>query len=153
MNRRVALVAGLAGLVLLTACSSGGTIGGTAQSGVHSVVSSVPPPPTETVDPNTEACAKVSEYMVGKVKPTFDSWDLDANEFNKRVARALRTEATHLYALARNATGSTSDAIRAEAKGLTDISIGIEVEDDSALADASTAANSALADLRGTCDF
>jgi hypothetical protein len=76
-----------------------------------------------------------------------------ANLYNQRVARQLRTEATHLYTLASHASGTVSQSIRGEAQGITKVSIAIEERDADLIGSAANAANSSLADLRGTCNF
>jgi hypothetical protein len=131
---------------------SSGSADGTTANGSGS--SSTPAPePSVSVDPNLAACDQAQTLASGKIKRTFDSWDVDANEFNPRVARQLRAQATLMFRLEAKAEGAVASAIHDEAKGLTDISIAMETEDDFALGEAANAANSALANLRGACDF
>jgi hypothetical protein len=91
--------------------------------------------------------------MVDKVVPTFDSWNPQTKEFDQRVARKFRAEATHLFTLQADATGAVSHAIAREARALTDMSIAMSESNDPALGRAADQGNSALAQLRGTCNF
>jgi len=109
--------------------------------------------PKATVDANVGVCERVHSYMTDKVQPTFDAWKPDVNEFDTTIAVELRDEGTQMYSLASSATGAAQASISAEAKGLTDLSIAVEENDDSAVSVAANAANSALAALRGSCNF
>lgn len=160
---RVRTRAGLVGLtaILATSCATSGGGAGEkpASSGtptqVTQVITQAPTPqaPASTVDPNNAVCDSVHGYVLDRIRPTFDSWKPDSNEFDHRVARLLRAEATHLYALSRKANGAVQSAISDEAKGLVDISVAMETEDDASLGTAASAANGSLAALRGTCGF
>jgi hypothetical protein len=136
-------------LVAVTACSSGSG-GGTAST---PPVSSVAAPTSAPADPNAHVCTDLRSPLFDSIIDTFTNWDPSTDEFDAKVSADLRDEATQMYGFAAKATGATADAISSEAKALTDVSIAMEAQDDSALATAATDANSALAGLRGTCNF
>jgi len=133
-------------LVALAGCTS--TTAGSTVLTTTTTTTAAPP-----ADPNIAACASVLAYVQDHVVPTFDKWNPSSNEFDATVSNEMRDEATHLFTLETQATGAPAAAIHDEAKSLTDISIAMSEQDDSALATAADAANSALAALRGTCKF
>lgn len=155
MNRSILsdvkiIAAAVVAVALLAGCASGGsTATKTHVTATASTATKSAPP----VDPNAAACASVHDYITSTVTTTFHSWDPDADEFDSTVGDELRDEGTHLFQLSGRARSAVAAAITREATALTDMSIAIDESDDSALADASNAANSALAALRGTCDF
>jgi hypothetical protein len=88
-----------------------------------------------------------------RVRGTFADWDPEINEFDPQVAEQLRAEATSMFNAAAKATGATADVLSAEAKALAAMSVAIEIEDESALVEAATEADTNLAGLRGVCNF
>lgn len=110
--------------------------------------------PTARTDPNIANCVKVNGIMY-KVRQTFVDWVKTDHEnlTDARVAKRLRAEATRLYNSELDATGPAKDAIHAEASALVNLSIAMEAGDTVTVGNASTAANQALAALRGTCNF
>lgn len=149
-------------LILVAGCASGGaaksakptapTLARPTSISPRAAVTT-PKPKPKPVDPNIAVCGHVQNYVAGRVKATFNSWDTQSNFFDLRVGRELRTEATHLFSLGAQAHGAAAHAIQNEATGLVGISIGIEGENEADLTRAANRANSALAELRGTCNF
>lgn len=146
----------LAALVLVGCGSSDGPSKSSSTSAASSAVApptSSAPATTSAADANAAVCGEVQNYIVDTVKPTFNGWDIENDEFDPKVGKALRREATKLFSFEAKATGSPASAIHDEATGLVNLSIGIEEMDDDALGTASNAANGALANLRGVCNF
>jgi hypothetical protein len=136
--------------LLLAGCSSSLQGGGMVSS---APLPSYTPPSTSAADVNQGVCDDVQNYMADTVKPTFQGWDVQRDEFSPRVARALRNEATKLYSLSDSATGATLTAVEHEAAGLVDLSIAVESQDDAMVGSASNRASASLAELRGVCGF
>jgi hypothetical protein len=140
--------------LLLAGCSSSLQGGGTVSSAplqspsVAAVASS-----TSAADANRAVCDAVHSYMAGTVRATYDSWNTNTLLFDQRVARQMRAEATHLWAVSDTATGAVLKAIEDEASAIANLSVAIQGRDIQSVGAQSNAGNSALAELRGVCGF
>lgn len=155
MNRWTVGVVALAAVVSLAACGSSGSPAkhSTASSVTHSTTAPKPTPTPTPLDPNLTACVAVHTLISDKIQPTFRKWKPNTEVFNPTVTKELRAEATQMYGLGVKATGSVADAISSEAKGLTDLSVAMDEQDSTGVGTAANEANSALAQLRGVCNF
>lgn len=148
------VAAALAGLLVVAGCSSGGSGGhGSIAPTTSATVASPTPEPSISVDPNLAVCDDLHTYINDKIQPTFDRWRPNVNEFDKRIGRQLRHEATHMFSLETRAEGAVANAIHDEAKGLAALSVAIDEDDDFGIGDAANEANTALTEVRGACHF
>jgi hypothetical protein len=141
--------------LLLAGCSSSLTGGGTVSSAPlqSPSVAVVAAPSTSAADANRAVCDDVHSYMAGTVRATYDSWNTNTLLFDQRVARQMRAEATHLWAVSDTATGAVLKAIEDEATAIANLSVAIQGRDIQSVGAQSNAGNSALAELRGVCGF
>lgn len=142
-------------LLLVTACASSSNGAGTAantpvSSSAQAIQSAIPKPTHPT---NADVCVKIQNYLAGPIKKTFKHWGVANDLFDQRIAKALRREATHLYRLSAEANGAVTNAVQHEAGALVNISIAIEQQNANAVGNASNRGNSAIAEVRGVCNF